>query len=133
MYCPPESGNIEPNSAKATHAHRGMAPPKTQTRKYQTGCGSGPAISFAVRKIDEPMIPLTRSKTESSRLSPRTRPGFCSDLSVDESASETGAVFMFDCDQSFVRVRTPTSIWHGHVNPLRARPGIPEASRNGGR
>src|SRR6266576_5224938 len=88
MYCPPESGNIEPSSAKAVQAHREIAPPKIQTRKNQNGCGKGPAMSFAVRKIDEPMMPLTSSSTESSRLSPRTRLGFSLGLSV--GAGETG-------------------------------------------
>ena len=32
-------------------------------------------MSFAVRKMDEPIIPPTSSSTESSRLSPRTREG----------------------------------------------------------
>ena len=33
-------------------------------------------MSFAVRKIDDPMMPLTSSNTESSRPSPRTSVGF---------------------------------------------------------
>src|ERR1700679_3076515 len=75
MYCPPESGNIDPNSAKATQAHSEMTPPRIQTRKKRRGLGNGPAISFAVRKIEDPMMPLTSSSTESSRLNPRTSLG----------------------------------------------------------
>src|SRR5882672_2330151 len=82
MYCPPESGNIEPSSAKAAQAHSEIAPPKIQTRKNQNGCGRGPAISFAVRKIEEPIMPLTSRSTESSRLNPRTRLGFSPDASA---------------------------------------------------
>ncbi len=67
---------MEPSSAKATHAHREINPPSTHTRKNNLGLGSGPAISLAVRKIEEPMMPLTSSNTESSKLSPRTRLGF---------------------------------------------------------
>src|ERR1019366_8802793 len=76
MYCPPESGNMEPSSANATQAHSEITPPSTHTRKNSVGLGKGPAISLAVRKIEEPMMPLTSSSTESSRLSPRTRLGF---------------------------------------------------------
>ncbi len=68
MYCPPESGNIEPSSAKATQAHSEITPPSTHTRKNSFGFGSGPAMSLAVRKIDEPMMPLTSNSTESSKL-----------------------------------------------------------------
>src|ERR1700722_9460264 len=76
MYCPPESGNIEPNSAKAQQAQSEMSAPNTHTSRNSIGCGSGPAISFAVKKIDDPMTPLTSSSTESSRPSPRTSVGF---------------------------------------------------------
>src|SRR5579864_5942194 len=79
MYWPPESGNIDPSSAKAKHAQREMTAPSTQTRRNSTGCGRGVAMSFAVRKIDDPIIPLTSSNTESSSPSPRTRVGFASD------------------------------------------------------
>src|SRR5271163_4528980 len=75
MYCPPESGNMEPSSANATQAHREMTPPSIQTRKKRTGFGKGPAMSLAVRKMEEPMMPLTSSNTESSRVRPRTRLG----------------------------------------------------------
>src|SRR5208283_5581958 len=94
MYCPPESGNMEPSSAKATQAHSEITPPRTQTRKNNVGFGKGPAISLAVRKIDEPMMPLTSNSTESSRLSPRTRLGFCGKFSV--SGGEAG-VFISSC------------------------------------
>src|SRR5215467_10828674 len=75
MYCPPESGNIEPSSAKAKQAQSEISAPSTQTSRKSTGCGKGVAMSFAVRKIEDPMIPLTSSSTESSRPRPRTRVG----------------------------------------------------------
>src|SRR6266478_2620759 len=75
MYCPPESGNIEPSSAKATQAHSEITPPSTQTSRNSRGCGSGPAISFAVRKIEDPIMPPASSSTESRRDRPRTRLG----------------------------------------------------------
>src|SRR5271169_3400617 len=78
MYWPPESGNMEPSSAKATQAHSEITPPRIHTRKNNVGFGNGPAISLAVRKIEEPMMPLTSSNTESSKLSPRTRLGVSS-------------------------------------------------------
>src|SRR6202162_2020998 len=96
MYCPPESGNIEPNSANAKQAQSEISAPNTHTSRNSTGCGNGPAISFAVRKIDDPMMPLTSSSTESSRPSPRTSVGFESgafDLGLskfDELASGIG-------------------------------------------
>src|ERR1700693_6177346 len=93
MYCPPESGNMEPSSAKATQAHIEITPPSTHTRKNNVGFGKGPAISLAVRKMEEPMMPLTSSSTESSRLSPRTRLGFRLDVSVS-GGREAGAVFI---------------------------------------
>src|SRR6202035_2173806 len=80
MYWPPESGNIEPSSAKATQPNSEIMPPSTQTPRNRIGCGSGPAMSFAVRKIDEPMMPLARSRTESSSVSPRIRVGSASDF-----------------------------------------------------
>ena len=46
-------------------ANSEITPPRTQTSKNKPGCGSGPAMSFAVRKIEEPMMPLTSSRTES--------------------------------------------------------------------
>src|ERR1700730_9163174 len=76
MYWPPESGNIEPNSANAKQAQSEISAPNTHTDRNSTGCGKGPAISFAVRKIDDPITPLTNSSTESSRPSPRTSVGF---------------------------------------------------------
>src|SRR5437879_13662677 len=75
MYCPPESGNIEPSSAKAKHAQSEIRAPRIHTRRNRTGCGSGVAISFAVRKIDDPIMPLTSRSTESSRLRPRISVG----------------------------------------------------------
>src|SRR5215470_606848 len=89
MYWPPESGNIDPSSAKAKQAQSETRAPSTQTSRNIVGCGSGPAMSLAVRKIDEPIMPLTSSRTESSRLSPRTRDGW--DESVEVSVG-AGAV-----------------------------------------
>jgi hypothetical protein len=66
---------MEPSSAKATQAHIEITPPSTHTRKNNVGFGKGPALSLAVRKIEEPMMPLTSSSTESRRVSPRTRLG----------------------------------------------------------
>src|SRR6266568_8623010 len=90
MYWPPESGNIEPNSAKAKQAQSEISAPSTHTSRNKTGCGSGPAISFAVRKIDDPIMPLTSSNTESSNPSPRTRVGFES-VGFDPSTEFSGA------------------------------------------
>src|SRR5579864_4831152 len=80
MYCPPESGNIEPNSANAKQAQSEISAPNTHTNRNSAGCGNGPAMSFAVRKIDEPITPLTSSNTESSSPSPRTSVGFGPDV-----------------------------------------------------
>ena len=66
---------MDPSSANATQAHKEIAPPRTHTRKNNVGFGKGPAISLAVRKIEEPMMPLTSNSTESSKPSPRTRLG----------------------------------------------------------
>src|SRR5580700_1017379 len=94
MYWPPESGNMEPSSAKATHAQSEMAPPRIQTRKNKWVLGRGPAMSLAVRKMEEPMMPLTSSSTESSRLRPRTRLGCSLALAFSISISVAGAGFM---------------------------------------
>src|SRR6266568_3809535 len=104
MYWPPESGNMEPSSANATQAQSEITPPRTQTRKNQSGCGKGPAISLAVRKIEDPMMPLTSSRTESSRLSPRTRVGRGPEVSVAE-VWELGAVVIKRVVQDFIRSR----------------------------
>src|SRR5580765_4125379 len=85
MYCPPESGNIDPSSANEKQAHNEINAPRTHTSRNNIGCGNGVAISFAVRKIDDPMMPLTSSRTESSRLSPRSRVGLASDGLAFES------------------------------------------------
>src|SRR6476660_7265964 len=66
---------MDPSSAKAKAAHIEIKAPITHTRKKRAGCGNGPAMSFAVRKIDDPIMPPARSRTESRRDSPRTRPG----------------------------------------------------------
>src|ERR1700722_9733844 len=79
MYCPPEAGNIEPSSAKAKQAQSEIRAPNSHTSRNRTGGGNGPAISFAVKKSDDPMMPLTSSSTESSSPSPRTNDGFASD------------------------------------------------------
>src|SRR5277367_5396804 len=103
MYWPPESGNIEPSSAKATHAQSEIAPPKIQTRKNNLVLGSGPAISLAVRKIEEPMMPLTSSNTESRRLSPRTRLGFSVDFSI--SGAKVAGFMQSSQNESEVRAK----------------------------
>ena len=72
---------------KGDASHREMPAPRTQTSRNSMGCGSGPAISFAVRKIEEPMMPPHSSRTESSRLSPRTRLGD-SDFAVEGGETE---------------------------------------------
>src|SRR5579863_5493606 len=92
MYCPPESGNIDPSSAKAKQAHSEIRAPNTQTSRNKTGCGRGPAISLAVRKIDDPMMPLTNRSTESSRLSPRTSVGLDSGDETSTGTTEAGSV-----------------------------------------
>src|ERR1700757_2323663 len=101
MYCPPESGNIEPNSANAKQAHSEISAPKTQTSKNNTGCGKGPAISFAVRKIEDPMTPLTSSRTESSKPSPRTSVGFdppgCTTVAGTSAWGITGGDSIIQC------------------------------------
>src|SRR5579864_5798917 len=106
MYCPPESGNIEPNSANAKQAQSEISAPNTHTRRNSTGCGNGPAMSFAVRKIDEPITPLTSSNTESSSPSPRTSVGFEPDgvelggMKSGSAASvldKTGIGFIIQC------------------------------------
>src|SRR5947209_7031615 len=65
-----------------------MAPPSTQTSRNQKGWGRGPAISLAVRKMDEPMMPLARSRTESKRLSPRISDGWGDGDSLVETVGE---------------------------------------------
>src|SRR5215470_777703 len=102
MYWPPESGNIEPSSAKATHAQSEISPPRIHTRKNSFGLGSGPAMSLAVRKMEEPMIPLTRRSTESSRESPRIRVGFWAEASA--GAFSSWVVFIPDAVSLWVFV-----------------------------
>ena len=75
------------------------------------GCGSGAAMSLAVRKIEDPMMPLTKSKIESRSESPRTRVGAASDF-----AGNVGDA-------------TGTSINH----PFPTHRPIREACRSGGR
>src|SRR5215470_5823554 len=96
MYCPPESGNIDPSSAKAKAAHIEISAPNIQTRKNRAGWGRGPAISFAVRKIDEPIMPPASNSTESSKESPRTRLGL-------ESVTEFGDSDAIVGDSTFIR------------------------------
>jgi hypothetical protein len=74
------------------------------------GWGSGAAMSLAVKKIDEPMIPLTSNKTESSKPSPRTRVGFSDG---DPTSGDKAAV--------------------DSVIPSPVRRQIPAAYRNGGK
>src|SRR5271166_4171014 len=100
MYWPPESGNMEPNSANAKQAQSEISAPSTHTSRKSVGCGRDPAMSFAVRKIDEPMIPLTSSNTESSSPRPRTSVGFESDAAEPDSgasaAGKTGVGSIID-------------------------------------
>src|SRR5215475_6206929 len=65
---------MAPSSAKAKAAHIEINAPITHTRKNKAGCGKGPAMSFAVRKIDDPIMPPASSRTESSSDNPRIRP-----------------------------------------------------------
>src|SRR5512143_3314443 len=66
---------MDPNSANAKQANIEITAPNTHTRKNRTGLGRGVAISFAVKKMDDPIMPLTSNKTESSSVNPRTRLG----------------------------------------------------------
>src|SRR5579864_998690 len=115
MYWPPESGNMEPNSANAKQAHNEIKAPSTHTDRNRTGCGSGPEISFAVRKMEDPMIPLTSRRTESSSPSPRTRVGFSSD------------------DFSAGLVISAGKTVEGSIIRFRVRPAIPEECRTCGK
>ncbi len=108
MYWPPESGNIDPSSANAKQAHNEISAPSTHTSKNSAGCGSGPAISFAVKKIEEPMMPLTSSNTESSRLSPRMRLGLESEgFASDGPGSIAGKTGLGSIIRFRVRRATP--------------------------
>ncbi len=71
MYCPPASGNIAPISAKAKQASMVMTMPTTQIPRKSSGERVLTAMSFAVRKIPEPMIPPASSRMESVSESPR--------------------------------------------------------------
>ncbi|HEY6185167.1 MAG TPA: hypothetical protein VIW67_23205, partial [Terriglobales bacterium] len=70
--------NIDPSSANAAQANKEITAPNTHTSKNISGFGNGPAMSLAVRKIEEPIMPLANSKTESSSESPRISVGFVS-------------------------------------------------------
>src|ERR1700681_720216 len=84
---------MEPSSAKATQAHREITPPRTQTRRNNNGCGRGLAMSFAVRKIEEPIMPPASSNTESSNDRPRTRVGVASEgLTMAEGETVKGSI-----------------------------------------
>ena len=50
-------------------------PPSIQTSRKRTGFGSGPAMSLAVKKTDDPMTPQATRSTESSSDRPRTSVG----------------------------------------------------------
>src|SRR5271157_3322522 len=113
MYCPPESGYMDPSSAKATQAHKEITPPSTHTRKKSVGFGRGPAISLAVRNMDEPMMPLTSNNTESSKLSPRTRLGCLPAVSVSPSREAKGGFI-------------PSSVLHPMPNSSGASSGFPQ-------
>src|SRR5690349_7094752 len=71
---------MDPISAKAAQAKSEITAPNIHTRKNNAGWGSAPAMSLAVKKMDEPMMPLTSSRTESSSERPRTRVGLLSAL-----------------------------------------------------
>ena len=68
-------GKHRPEFGEGKQANSEITPPSTQTPRKRMGWGSGPAMSFAVRKMDEPMIPPTSSRTESSNERPRTKVG----------------------------------------------------------
>src|ERR1051326_6311021 len=72
-------------------------------------------MSFAVRKIEDPMTPLISSSTESTNPSPRTRVGFCSGDFGEDDASVT--------------VKRGT----GSIIQYRVRRVIPAACRSAGR
>src|SRR5262245_8346657 len=61
-----------PNSAKAKQASSVMPTPTTHTVRNSHGRRVLMAISLAVRKIPEPMIPPASRRMESVRESPRT-------------------------------------------------------------
>src|SRR6266496_2008367 len=122
MYCPPESGNMEPNSAKAKQAQSEINAPKTHTNRNSTGWGNGPAMSFAVRKIDDPIMPLTSNSTESSNPSPRTNVGFESvGLDPVNEGSEAGKTGMGSITQCLIHRTTPA--------PYHSAGRLPKSSR----
>ena len=88
-------------SANATAADIEITAPTTHTRKNSAGCGRGPAMSFAVRKIDDPIIPPASRRIESSRESPRTRPGAAFEFRVPSWVSAGDSTFL--SDPQFVR------------------------------
>src|SRR6185312_13500344 len=61
-----------PNSAKAKHASSVMPMPTTHTVRNSQGCRVLMAMSFAVRKMPEPMMPPASNRMESESESPRT-------------------------------------------------------------
>src|SRR5437762_2602904 len=63
---------MAPISAKAKQASMVITPPMAHMERNNNGERVFPAISLAVRKIPEPMIPLARSRMESSKESSRT-------------------------------------------------------------
>ena len=91
---------MDPNSAKAKQAKREITPPSTQTRRNNTGWGSGAAMSLAVRKIDEPIMPPTRSRTESSNERPRTRVGCDLDSAVSAGCETVGTLIPYPIPSS---------------------------------
>src|SRR5581483_1770900 len=81
---------MEPSSANAAQPAKEMAAPNSHTSRNQKGCGSTPAMSFAVRKMDDPMMPLTSRSTESSRLRSRNREGLDSDEALGSALVTMG-------------------------------------------
>src|ERR1051326_1878994 len=72
-------------------------------------------MSFAVRKIEEPMTPLISNSTESTNPSPRTRVGFWSGDFGGDDASVGGKTGM------------------GSIIQYRVRRAIPAGCRSAGR
>src|SRR2546426_1043985 len=62
---------MAPSSAKAKEASMVTTRPATQTPRKSAVEPVLAAISFAVRKIPEPMMPLASNRMESSRDNPR--------------------------------------------------------------
>ena len=66
------SNPVRQKQSRRTAKSRRPAPTPAETAQ---DAATGPAMSLAVRKIEDPMMPLTSSSTESSSESPRTSVG----------------------------------------------------------